>query len=126
MNENDEKALIALLATKLHPDAQGDLSRAEIKTFLEKSEGILDEERAVFEAIDPLALIREQESGPAPIPFPAKNDYEDLPKASGFYRGGEQNNAAQDTRESINKKRAEIRKRLQIENDESGSPASND
>ena len=126
MKDNDEKALIALLAKKLHPDAQEDLSRPEIEELLAKGEDITEAERAVFKAIDPLALIRGQGAGPVVIPFPAQQEYEDLPMAAGFYRGGESKDADPGTRESVNKKRAEIRKRLQKERDESGDSTEDD
>ena len=111
MNEKDEKALIALLAMKLHPDAQWDLNRKEIEELLANSENITDEERDVFEFIDPLTLIR----NPKPVDFPMQDKYINLPDAVGFNRSGEGKDSAEDTRESVQRKRSAIRKQLSTE-----------
>jgi hypothetical protein len=124
--QNDEKALIALIATTLHPDAQQDLTREEVETLLAQGEGITKEERSRFEGIDPLSLIREPESKPAAIPFPTWATDPELPMAAGFYRGGDEENADQETRDSVKRKRAAIREQLHREHEEPGDSEHND
>lgn len=120
MNENDERALIALLASRLHPEADRDLTREEVETLLEKSGEVSEEERAAFESTDPLSLIREPETGLAVIPFPMPVAESDLPEAVGFNRGGEKKDEEESAHASVNHKRQEVRKRL-LRGDKTGN-----
>ena len=125
MNEKDEKALVALLASRLHPEFGHDLTREEVKELLGVSGEITDEERTMFETIDPLSLIREPESVRNLVPFPKPVENTDLPRAVGFNRGGEEKDKDTTSRASVDKMREEIRRRLQNEQ-EKGTPEDDD
>ena len=126
MNEKDEKALIALLATIMHPDAQRELTRQEIDALINETAKIDKMERDIFESIDPISLIKDLAVEDKIISFPEWKAAEELPSAVGFYRSGNEMNDDQETRESVRKKREVIRQQLKKKQKDSDVDIRND
>ncbi|MAS95883.1 MAG: hypothetical protein CMO55_21980 [Verrucomicrobiales bacterium] len=126
MNENDEKALIALLAFRMRLCSEADLNRKDIEKLLSETCKVSDEERAFFESTDPLELIRKADAEEKIISFPKTLPPADFLLASGFNRGGHSKESEVSKNESVEKKREEIRKSLQENKGDSDEQSNND
>lgn len=110
-NEHDERALIALLAKGLIPEAQDPLTDEEIAGLLAEDPKLPVEEKRALASMDPLAFRKKSGERGRVIQFPGPA--EELPYAVGYNRQSED-----DANEAVLKKRKEIVEKLKRQSDQ--------